>query len=226
MSRNNQLVIVGVMLAVILAGFGIFIALAPKGAPATPAKTFSASDLVAPGSAMTGKPGAAVTLVEWGDFECPFCGAEAPALEQIIATYGSNPNFNFVFRNFPLPQHANARIGAEAAAAAGAQGKFWQMYQQLYAHQDQWTQTAAPMKFFDQYADAIGLDRARFDAALTARTYAPAVEADYQQAMKLGLDHTPSIFLNGTEVQAADLAALIRQIDATLAATASSTSAR
>lgn len=225
MSRNNQLVIVGVMLAVILVGFGLFIALAPKSRPVTPAKTFSATDLVVPGSAMTGKPGAAVTVVEWGDFECPFCGALAPALEQIIAKYGSNPNFNFVFRNFPLPQHANARIAAEAAAAAGAQGKFWQMYQQLYAHQDQWTQTTAPMKFFDQYADAAGLDRATFDAALTAHTYAAAVDADYRQAMKLGLDHTPSIFVNGTEVQAVDLANLTRQIDAALAA-ASSTSAR
>src|SRR5258708_6923943 len=91
-------------------------------------KAIDSKSLVRSTSHMTGSPNAKVTLVEFGDFQCPACGAAYPVLKPILATYQSNPNFNFVFRNFPLPQHPYAQIAAEASEAAGAQGKYWQMH--------------------------------------------------------------------------------------------------
>ena len=83
-----------------------------------PATTVDQSHLVTAASHMTGKSGAKVTVVEFGDYQCPACGAFFPEMKQITDAYASNPNFNFVFRNFPLPMHPNAMIGAEAAEAA------------------------------------------------------------------------------------------------------------
>lgn len=216
MERNSQLIIVGVMLLVILAGFGLFIAFTPKTASQAP-KTYAAADLITPTSTMTGSATAAVTLVEWGDFECPFCATEAPILEQLAQKYAANPQFNLVFRHFPLPQHANSRAAAEAVEAAGAQGKFWEMYQALYAHQKEWVGTANPRAAFDSYATTLGLDLAKFDADLDAHTFAAKIEADYQTAGRLKLDHTPTIILNGVDQTDLSAAGLSAQIDAALA---------
>src|SRR5579863_4807913 len=86
-----------------------------------------------------------VTLVEFGDFQCPACGAEYPIVTQLLQTY--NAKINFVFRNFPLPQHQNAQAAAETAEAAGAQGKFFEMYNMLYTNQNTWGETNNPMDY-------------------------------------------------------------------------------
>lgn len=197
---RNQVIGLVVLLVIALAGLGGYVYLTSTAkAPVTPPKTLTNAQLVATDSPMTGTPGAKVTLVEWGDFECPFCAEEAPTIEKLVATYGSNPNFNFVFRSFPLPQHQNARPADEAMLAAQAQGKFWQMYQQLYDHQNDWVNLPNPRSAFDKYAQAIGLNQKTFDAALDAHTYAAKVDAEFNAAMSLGLDHTPTLFLNGLE---------------------------
>ena len=197
---RNQVIGLVVMLVIALAGLGGYVYLSSTAkAPVTPPKTLTEAQLVATDSPMTGNPNAKVMLVEWGDFECPFCAQEAPTIEQLVKTYGSNPNFSFVFRSFPLPQHQNARPADEAMFAATAQGKFWQMYLQLYDHQNDWVNLGNPRSAFDTYAKAIGLDQKVFDAALDAHTYAAKVDAEFNAAMSLGLDHTPTIFVNGTE---------------------------
>ncbi len=104
----SVLVIIGVILFIIL------------GSKST-TPTLSSSALLDNAIHMTGKKDAKVTIVEFGDFECPACGQFSSVSKQLIDTYGKNPEFNFVFRNFPLPQHKNALIAAEAAEAAGAQ---------------------------------------------------------------------------------------------------------
>ncbi len=213
MKLSDQLIALGGIFIVIIIGFAIFFWLSPTSGTAT---SFTQEQMVQPDSAMTGTTTAKVTLVEWGDFECPACGLLEPVMKQIITTYGKNPQFNFVFRNFPLPQHKNARPAAEAAQAAGAQGHFWDMYALLYENQKDWVDSTDPRALFDSYAKSIGLNLTKFDAALDAGTYASLVNRDYQEAGVLALNHTPTVFLNGVEQTDSSLAALTKAIDAAL----------
>lgn len=213
MKLSDQLVALGGIFAVVIVGFAIFFWLAPT--PGT-VQTFTQDRMVKPDSAMTGSTTAKVTLVEWGDFECPACGVLEPVIQQILTAYGKNPDFNFVFRNFPLPQHAHARPAAEASQAAGAQGHFWEMYSLLYENQKDWVDNAQYRTVFDSYAKSLKLDLAKFDAALDAGTYAPLIDRDYQEAGALRLTHTPTLFLNGVEQTDTSLIALTKAIDAAL----------
>lgn len=217
MDRSTQVIALVVIAAVCVLGLVLVFWFGSRSAtPAHQPATFTKDQLVTAGSPMTGSASAKVTLVEWGDYECPFCGQEEPVVKQLIATYGKNPDFNFVFRNFPLPQHANARAAAEAAEAAGAQGKYWPMYEALYEHQNDWVNASNPRSFFDTYAKNIGLDVATFDKALDAHTYKPLVDADATAALNLGLDHTPTLFLNGAEQTDVSLTGLTKAIDTAL----------
>lgn len=210
MKLTDQLIALGGIFVVVILGFALFFWLSPtKGT----VQTFDQDLMVRPDSAMTGTTTAKVTMVEWGDFECPACASMEPIFKQIIATYGKNTDFNFVFRNFPLPQHKNSRSAAEAAEAAGAQGRYWDMYTLLYENQAEWVKSANPRALFDSYAKTIGLDLTVFRAALDTHTYASLVARDYQDAGALGLNHTPTLFLNGVEQKNISLPALTKAID-------------
>ena len=134
---------------------------------------------------------APVTLLEYGDFECPFCGQafwELKRLEQVV-----RGQVRFVFRHFPLAQaHPHAKLAAEAAEAAGAQGKFWQMHDTLFANQH-----ALERSDLLAYADGIGLDRARFSRDLDEHRFAARVRRDFMEGVRSGVNGTPTIFING-----------------------------
>lgn len=213
MKLADQLIALGGIFVVVTLGFILFFWLSPRTGTAP---TFTQEQMVRSDSAMTGTTTAKVTLVEWGDFQCPACASTEPTLKQIIATYGKNPDFNFVFRNFTLPQHANARPAAEAAEAAGAQGHYWDMYTLLYDNQKEWVASGNPRALFDSYAKSIGLDLATFGAALDNHTYASRIARDYQDVGTLGLNHTPTLFLNGVEQKNLTLPALTAAIDTAL----------
>ncbi len=214
MKLSDQLIALGGIFIVVILGFGLFFWLSPRTENAVQA--FTKDQMVAPYSAMTGTTTAKVTMVEWGDFECPACASVEPVLKQIIAIYGKNPEFNFVFRNFPLPQHPNARPAAEAAEAAGAQGQYWGMYALLYEHQDEWVKSANPRTSFDTYAKSLQLDLATFDAALNNHIYASLIDLDSKNASELRLNHTPTIFLNGVEQKMVSIPSLTKAIDTAL----------
>lgn len=214
MKLSDQLIALGVIFIVVILGFGLFFWLSPKTGDAVQA--FSNDQMIRPDSAMTGSMTAKVTLVKWGDFECPSCAAIEPILKQVIATYGKNPEFNFVFRNYPLPRHTKARLAAEAAEAAGAQGRYWDMNTLLYERQKEWVSSADPRASFDTYAKSLGLDLAVFKEALDKKTYAPRVTRDYQDAGTLGLKYTPTIFLNGVEQKNITLSSLTEAISTAL----------
>ena len=131
--------------------------------------------------------------------------------------YASNPDFNFVFRNFPLPQHPNAPEAAEAAEAAGAQGKYWEMHDALYTGQNDWADVADPTSFFVQYATTIGLDVTKFTADVASDKYAAVITADTNDGDKLGVDATPTIYINGVMQTTFSASALEATIDADLA---------
>jgi protein-disulfide isomerase len=134
---------------------------------------------------------AAVTLVEYGDYECPYCGAAHPAVKQVLRLLGDEARF--AYRHFPLSQiHPHAVQAAEAAEAAGAQGRFWEMHDLLFANQ-----RALGLDHFLVFADALGLDLERFTADLEEHTYQPRVREDFMSGVRSGVNGTPTFFVNG-----------------------------
>ena len=140
-----------------------------------------------------GSPNASVTLVEYGDYECPFCGAAYPIVKRLQQALGDS--LRFVFRNFPLSEaHPHAVLAAQAAEAAAASGNqaFWQMHDMLFEHQN-----ALESDDLVGYAEAIGLDTARFLRDLEAGTLAARVQSDLRSGVRSGVNGTPSFFING-----------------------------
>ncbi len=138
-----------------------------------------------------GPASAPVTLVEYGDYQCPYCGQAYPIVQKLLARMGST--VRFVFRNFPLQEiHPNAQMAAEAAEAAGAQGKFWEMHDRLYEHQKELKQ-----ENLIRHAGAIGLDVTRFREELAEGTYDKRVRDDFLSGVRSGVNGTPTFFING-----------------------------
>ncbi len=217
MKLSKETIIISVIGIIFVIGMGLLIWKSPgvvdNSQPKDPAI------LVRDNSHMTGVKGAKVTVVEFGDYQCPACGAASPAINAVIAKYKSNPDFNFVFRNFPLPQHGNAQVAAEAAEAAGAQGKYWEMNEILYAHQSEWENSTTPIDLFAGYAGKIsGIDVEKFKADVTANKYNDFIQSDMADGNTLGIDHTPSIFLQGKEMKDVSEQGMESLIDPLLAA--------
>ncbi len=139
-----------------------------------------------------------VTVVEFGDYQCPACEAAYPITKQMLAQYSGR--INFVFRNFPLPQHANAPMAAEAAEAAGAQGKFWQMHDKLYDTQNDWADSQNPLPLFTAYAKDLGLNVSEFQSDVTGNKDAGVIQSDQNDGNFLGVNETPTFFVNGQKI--------------------------
>jgi protein-disulfide isomerase len=139
-----------------------------------------------------GPKDAKVTIVEWSDFECPFCGRVGPTLKQIKETYGKD--VRVVFRHQPLSFHANAKPAAEASMAAHEQGKFWEYHDKLFANQ-----RALDRASLEKYAQELGLNMGQFKAALDSGKFRAKVEADASAGAAVGANGTPAFFINGRE---------------------------
>jgi protein-disulfide isomerase len=137
-----------------------------------------------------GSAGAPVTLVEYGDYECPYCGKAYPAVRRIQKLMGEK--LRFVFRNFPLNTlHEHASQAAQAAEAAGAQGKFWAMHDLLYENQEKLADVD-----LRQYALKAGLEIYRFESDMAGETYAKKVRDDFRGGVRSGVNGTPTFFIN------------------------------
>ncbi len=162
--------------------------------------------------------GAAVTLEEFGDFQCPPCGLLYPDLKKLESTYGTR--LRVVFREFPLAtMHKNAFDAARAAEAAELQGKFWEMHDKLYENQKMWsdaTPNARPV--FMDFARSLGLDVERFARDLDGQIANSRILLDMKRGDSLGVKGTPTLFIDKREVKADDMtpAALSAAIDAAL----------
>lgn len=138
-----------------------------------------------------GSPDAAVTLVEYGDYECPYCGAAHAIVKKIMAIIGDQ--LRFVFRHFPLTQmHPHAERAAEAAEAAGAQDSFWAMHNLLYEHQQ-----ALDDAHLLRYAEEAHLDTDRFAREVAEGIYRERVREDFMSGVRSGVNGTPTFFING-----------------------------
>jgi protein-disulfide isomerase len=138
-----------------------------------------------------GPADAPVTLLEYGDFECPYCGQAYPIVKAIQERLGDR--LRFVFRNFPLANaHPHAEHAAEAAEAAAAQGRYWEMHDRLYEHQ-----RALDDAHLQEYARDVGLDVERFDREMEAGRYRERVREDFLSGVRSGVNGTPTFFING-----------------------------
>ncbi len=147
---------------------------------------------------MRGNASAPVTLEEFGDFECGACGSYHPELKKIETEYGDR--LKVIFRELPLvTMHQHALLAAQAAEAAGLQGKFWEMHDKLYENQVTWTQKSDLVPIFVDYAKQIGLNPDQFMKDLNGEKVAARIFQDGKRAHSFGLKGTPSFFVNGKE---------------------------
>lgn len=142
-----------------------------------------------------------VTLLEYGDYECPACEQFYPVVKQVAQKYSSE--ITYQFRNLPLTTiHQNAFAGARAAEAAALQGKFWEMHDALYDNQTAWASSSNPKTFFDQYAQQIGLNVTTFDKDYASSRVNDTINADISAFNKTGAEmQTPTFFLDGKQIQ-------------------------
>lgn len=184
-----------IIIIVIVAFVGIF---AFSGHKSNSSKSSGGSSGT-PTQHVEGQGKSGVTLVEYGDYQCPFCEQYYPVVKQIQSEF--NDQIFFQFRNFPLVSiHQNAFAGARAAEAAAAQGKFWQMHDLLYENQSQWSESSDPIPFFKQYAQQLGLNAGRFNKDYASSKVNDAINADMAAGNKLKINGTPTFFLDGKQI--------------------------
>jgi protein-disulfide isomerase len=219
------LVIIGLVLVGIIGGaWWLYSSSKPDpntnraGSP-TPRATFQPNAPVgATPPNMLGSPTAAVTVEEFADFQCGSCAAAHPTLKEIQSIYGSK--IRLIFRNYPLaiPAHDKAYEAAAAAEAAGMQGKFWAMQDQLFSNQQAWSQNPNYKELWAGYAEKIGLDVQRFQTDASGMAAKSRVDQDRQRGIALNVSSTPTIFINGQSIPfpEVNVAGLRKIIDAEL----------
>ena len=143
---------------------------------------------------------ALVTIVEYSDFQCPACAAYYPVMSELHAAFGDQ--INIVYRNYPLTQiHANAQLAAQAAEAAGIQGKFFEMHDLLFSEQQTWSDLSDPTATFVSYATSLELNVEQFNTDLTSSAVRAAVAEDVRSGMSANITGTPTFFLNGERIE-------------------------
>ena len=183
-------IIVAVLVAAVIAGYLMFHSSQPQ--PLANATLASGSGGTSGAAVSKG----AVIIDEFGDYQCPPCGALHPVLRTLKSEYGDRIQFNF--HNFPLTQlHNHALEAAYAASAAGLQGKFWRMHDLLYDNQSTWSQVGDVRPLLINYAHQVGLDVPRFTRDMDGLQVVTLVSADEQRAIAAGVNSTPTVFING-----------------------------
>jgi protein-disulfide isomerase len=194
MSREAKVMIA---ILVLIVGGMVALFIYGGGNTTTPAAKVDQTKLASATSHTLGT--GSVQLVEFGDLQCPACGAAEPWVEQIRRDYVGK--VTFVFRNFPLTNlHPNAMNAAEAAEAAGAQGKYFEMHDKLYANQKEWSSLPDPTDKFVEYATAVGVaDLTKFKSDLASKAYAGVIQKDATDGNDLGVNATPTFYINGSK---------------------------
>ena len=173
---------------------------AGEGQPAQP-QTFT----ITKDNHVRGNFNAPVTLVEFSDFECPFCSRFHPTVNQVLKDYGNK--VRVVYKHFPLSFHQNAQKAAEASECASEQGKFWEMHDKMFENQQ-----LLGLEQFKKWARELRLNGSKFDSCLDSGKYASKVQADFNEGQSKGVNGTPATFINGQLVSGALPFAQIKQV--------------
>jgi NhaA family Na+:H+ antiporter len=201
MKRSLPLLIIAVVLVAAVAATWMLLRSQKPGNSANNASPIPVGE--PPGAEppyVRGKANAPVTLEEFADFQCPSCGAYYPELKKIESEFGDR--LRVIFRERPLvPPHEHALIAAQAAEAAGLQGRFWEMHDKLYENQTAWSDAKDLVPLFVDYAKQIGLDTDRFNKDLNGEAVASRIFQDGKRAHALNVTGTPTFFVNGKEAR-------------------------
>lgn len=194
---NRFFVVFGVLALALVAVLVVLLSAEPGAAPAAVGAPVTVVDDGFRGYTL-GRDDAPVEIIEYSDFECPYCAGFAtvqmPTIKNQLITTGK---VRWRYRDFPLPNHPYSRYAAHAAQCAGEQGKFWEMHDQLF-HTHSWAQTGRdPSSLFRGFAQATGVDVARYDACMESGRYAARIEFSRQEGIQRMVDGTPTFYFNG-----------------------------
>jgi protein-disulfide isomerase len=197
-SSLNKLAVVGGVIA-LAAGAFWFIYRGGSPAPSESISTPSSPSEVTSDDRTKGPENALVTLIEYGDYQCPACAAYNSIVSQIADEFKND--LRVVHRHFPLRSiHRNAQIASQAAEAAGDQGMFWEMNDILYSRQNDWKDVRDPRSIFKEYADELTLNVEQFENYMNSDAAKNKVNSDYNSGVAVGIDSTPTFFLNGEKI--------------------------
>jgi protein-disulfide isomerase len=195
---NEAKILIGVSVATIVLVVGASLIFGGKSSESQNAEPIKNTEaLIRKDSHVEGAKDSKVKIVEFGDFQCPACGAAHPIVAQVLREYEGK--VTFVFRNFPLEMHKNAKVAAQAAEAAGAQGKFFEMHDLLFQNQSEWENSTNPMEQFTSYAKELKLDEAKFKSDVEGKKFEKKVEQDVNDGYTVGVNATPTFFINGVK---------------------------
>lgn len=201
----------GVIVAIVLVFLGVFLI---NGNKADKSKTTASGSTT---NHTIGTSPKGVTLREFGDFQCPYCGQYYPTVKQVQEKYKDQVVFQF--SHFPITTaHPNAFAAARASEAAAKQNKFWEMHDLLYQNQEQWASLSDPSKAYAAYAKSLGLNVDQFTTDAASSSSNDFINADIAEATKLGVTGTPTFFLNGKKITVSQsVDDFSKQLDAALA---------
>lgn len=198
--KPKEVIIWFVVIAVLIGGLWLLINAA--NAPLTPPPPAEIQNVppVSKTDFIRGNPNAKITLIEYADFQCPACAAMHSTIKQLEGDF--KDNLRLIYRFFPLTDaHQNAMISAQAAYAASLQGKFWEMHDIIYENQDGWSDSTQPKTIFTDYAKKIGLNLNKFNSDIDSDSTKKFVTDEQNKGLDLGINGTPTLFLNGKEIQ-------------------------
>ncbi len=185
-------VLLGIALATVVVLVGAIFLLSKPSSPTPQVKNTDL--LVRENSTKIATDSAKVTIVEFSDYQCPGCKAADPTVKQILKDYQGR--VNFVYRHFPLSQHKNAIPAALAAEAAGRQNKYWQMHERIFETQDDWKDLSGK-EIFAGYAKDLGLNMDKYSTDVEDKVLQDKINEDYQDGISVGVNSTPTFFING-----------------------------
>lgn len=208
MQRETK-ILLGIIALVVAGLIGIFMVFnKPGSATATDAERLVREDSQKQGTG-------SVQMVEFGDYQCPSCGAAHPTVVKLMQEYDGK--VQFVFRNFPLETiHKNALIAAKYAEASAKQDKFWEMHDKLYESQTEWSDLPDPSAKFAVYAKDLGMDADKLKTDANDAAILTLIRRDQEDGNALGVTGTPTFYVNGKQIANSDYASLKSAIDAAL----------
>ena len=177
--------------------------------------TVQAADTAGFRGYVLGSDSAKVEITEYADYQCPFCQTfdqlQMPTIKQELIDAG---RLRWRYRDFPLQQHSFSRLSAHSAACADEQGKYWEQHRRIYEGQQDWAEVRDAAPIFRQYAQAAGLDLARYDACMASAKYAGRIQASYDEGVRVGISATPTLLVGGRLYQGRlDSDAIARLVD-------------
>lgn len=190
---------IGVFALIFIAIIGLAIANRNKGEQKRDSGSSKLSVEAGAADHVRGNPLSRIILVEYSDFQCPACGAYYPIVKKINQEYGNR--IQIVYRNFPLVQlHKYAYVAAQAAEAAGKQGKFFEMHDLLFERQNEWPELPDVRGKFNEFADSLKLDRTVFEKDMESKEVKEKIDGDLKSGNASGVQGTPTFYLNGKKI--------------------------